>query len=293
MGNDNFEQTLKSITDSGMSSDEIINTFNDLISGLNSLRHGAEIRRASEIGVVIANRADRPEIAAQFCLMRAKAEIAEAGSLIGEMKNLKMAIDWFEFGLETDKKRFKELDIKLNTIWDTTQTIIDAGYKLINKKPYVGAVAYCHRTAGEIYGQYYLQLKLHYMIIGRPWRARIGNYVLSRWLGIDDLFIMTKKSRTHLRRARRNCLNALHQALDLFWQEKAHAYVVENYFDLALEHHSFNDPIRSRFYFYWGWLLMKWYKINEPRLRKNFDSLRDLPLIGSNRKDSPVDELCS
>lgn len=284
----NFEQKLKSITGSSTTPNEKIDALNGLISGLNQLHHGAEIRRASEIGAVIASKADRPEMAAQFCLMRAKAEIGEAGMLIGEMKNLKMAIDWFEFGLETEKKRFKELDTKLHTIWGTTQAIIDTGYKLINKKPYVGAVAYCHRTAGEIYGQFYLQLKLHYFVTGRPWRARIGNYALSRWLGFDDLFIMSKKSRIHLRSVKKDCLKSLHQAVSLFKREKAYAYLVETYFDLALEHHSFNDPVRSKFYLWWGWFLMKWYKLNESRLQTSFESLRELPLIGSNRDDIPL-----
>jgi hypothetical protein len=288
---DNFKNTVKSITDSGMSPDEKVNAMNELISGLNSLRHGAEIRHATEVGAVIADKAGRPEMAAQFCLMRAKAEIAEAGMHIGEMKNITMAIDWFEFGLETEMKRHKELDTKLQTTWRNTQAIIDMGYKLINKKPYVGAVAYCHRTAGEIYGQYYLQLKLHYFVPGRPWRARSGNLRLSRWLGMDDLFIMTKKSRTHLRKVRKDCLKSLHQAIGLFRREVAYAYVVETYFDLSLEHHSFNDPIRSKIYLWRGWLLMKWHKLSEPRLQKNFDSLRGLPLIGSDRTDDVTSQL--
>ena len=285
--NDKFEHKLKGITDSGMSPDEKINALNDLIAGLNSLHHGAEICRASEMGAIIAGNADRPEMAAQFCVMRAKAEIAEAGALIGEMKNLKMAIDWFGFGLESEKNRYSELDTKLNIIWNTTQAIIDTSYKFIKKKPYVGAVAYCQRTVGEIHGQFYLLLKLHYFVTGQPWRARVGNYKLSRWLGFDDLFIMSKKSRAHLRSVKKDCLKSLHQAISLFRQEKARAYSIETYFDLALEHHSFNDLLSGKFYLWWGWLLMKRYKIDEPRLQASFESLRQLPLIGSDRNDTP------
>lgn len=262
-----------------------------MISSLSFVNQIEEVRRAAEAGAVIAAKADRHEMAAQFCFMRAKAEIAEAGSFIGEMKNLTMAIDWFDFGLEAEKKRYKELNEKLQKNWGTTQAVIDTGYRLLNKKPYTGAAAYCQRTAGQIYATYYLQLKLHYFTTGRPWRARIGNYALSRWLGIDDLFIMSKKSRTHLRSVKKDCLKALHQAVKFFRQLKANDYLVETYFDLALEHHSFNDLIRSKFYLWWGWLLMKWYKLNEPRLRASFASVREMPLIGSNRDDEPMSSL--
>jgi hypothetical protein len=278
-----LEKILSGITESNSSPDEKIAELNNLIAGLNPLDHGSEIRRASEIGGTIAAKADRPEMAAQFCLMRAKAEIAEVAPVIAEMKNLQMAIDWFEFALETEEERYKELNHKLQTAWQSTQTIIDVGYKLLNKKPYVGAVAYCHRTAGEIYASYYLQLKLYYFTAGKPWKARVGNIALVRWLDLDDLFIMTKKSRVHLRSVKRDCLNALHQAVRLFKREKAHTYLIESYFELALEHHSFNNPIRSKIYLWWGWLLIKWYKIDEPRLQKSFISLRELPLIGSSR----------
>ncbi|MDE1924899.1 MAG: hypothetical protein KGH79_01825 [Patescibacteria group bacterium] len=291
MPNDNIEQNIKDILESGATPDEKISALNDLIAGLSFVHQVAEARRVAEAGALIAAKAGKTEMAAQFCFMRAKAEIAEAGKFIGEMKNITMAINWFEFGLEAEKKRFKELDAKLQTNWGITQKVMNMGYDFINKKPYIGAGAYCQRTAGQIYGTYYLQLKLHYFTTGRPWRARFGNYALSRWLGIDDLFILSKRSRAHLRSVKRDCIKSLHQAKRLFKRIRAYDYLVETYFDLALEHHSFNDSLRSKFYLWWGWLLMKWHRLQEPRLAESFASLRELPLIGSNRDGRPMDEL--
>lgn len=286
-----IEQKIKDIVDSGNTPDEKITALNDLIANLSLVDQITENRRAAEAGAVIAAKADRSEMAAQFCFMRAKAEIAEAATFIGEMKNLTMAIDWFEFGLEVEKRRYQELNKKLQTNWATTQAVIDTGYKLLNKKPYVGAAAYCQRTAGQIYATYYLQLKLYYFTTGRPWRARIGNCAVVRWLGMDDLFIMSKKSRTHLRSVKKDCLKSLHQAVKFFKQLKANDYLVETYFDLALEHHSFNDAIRSKLYLWWGWFLMKWHKIKEPRLDAYFARLHSMPLIGSDRDDEPLSRL--
>ena len=284
-----FEQKLTDIKNSSTSDDEKIFAVSNLIAGLNSLHNSIEICSASEIGIVIARNAGRPEMAAQFYLMRSKAEIAQLAPLIKEMKELTMAIEWFDFALESEKKRYKDLNTKLQVAWKSTQSMIDMGYKLLNEKPYVGAVAFCHRTAGEIYGAFYLQLKLYYFVSGRPWRSRIGNFTFVKWLGMDDLFIMSKKSRKHLRSVKKDCIRAIHKASRMFKQEKSYDYMVESYFDLALEHHSFNDPIRSKFYLYLGWFLMKWYKLNEPRLKANYESLKKFPLIGSNRKeDDPI-----
>lgn len=284
----NFEEKLLAITSSNAIANDKMMALNELIAGLNALHHGKEICRASEIAAVIAEKANRAEMAAQFCLMRAKAEIAAGGELIAEMKDLKMAIEWFEFALETEKERYRDLNTKLQAIWQKTQAAINLGYKLLNKKPYVGAVAFCHHTAGEIYGSHYLQLKLYYFEPGRPWKARIGNLVLARWLGIDDLFIIDKKSRTHLRVVKKDCLKAIHQAIPLFRSEKAYTYFIECYLDLSLEHHSFNNPVRSKLYLWWGWFLMKWYKVNEPRFQERFVSLRAMPLIGSDRDKNPL-----
>jgi hypothetical protein len=283
MENNNFEKTFRAIIDSGGTADEKIAALSALIAGLNCLHHDTEIRRATETGIVIARQADRSEMVAQFYLMRAKSEMAGVSLSIKDMKELTMAPDWFNFSLESDKKLYKELDGKLQTVWSRTQAMIDLGYKFLNQKPFVGAAAYCHRTAGEIYASYYLQLKLHHFVVGRPWRARMGKYLISRWLGLDDLFIMTRKSRRHLQSVKKDCLKSLHMAVDLFKKEKAYDYVVETYFDLALEHHSFNDSIRSQFYLWQGWFLMKKWKLNEPRLINNFIAVQELPLIGSSR----------
>ena len=161
--------------------------------------------------------------------------------------------------------------------------MIDLGYKLLNQKPYVGVVAYCHRTVGEIYGLNYLQLKTFYFIPGKPWKAKFGNFKLFRWIGIDDLFVTDKKSRKHLKMIKKNCLSAFHQAVKLFKKEKDPVFWVDSYLGLVLEHHSFNDAVRSKFYLWLSWWLMKCYKIKEPRLWDNYKSLKEFPLIGSNR----------
>lgn len=279
-----FKASLDAIVASSQSDQDKISAISEIIANLNTLTQNAEISLAAETGAVLARKVGRPEMAAQFCLMRAKAEIAKAGEIIGEMKNLKMAIDWFGFALESASNRYKELEKKLNAIWSTTQALIDTGYKLLNEKPYVGAVGYCHSAAGQIYGSYYLQLKLYYFTTGRPWRARIGNYKISRWFGFDDFFIMDKKSRLHLKKVKKDCISSLHQAVKLFKREKAHQYVIDAYLDLVLEHHSFNDPIRSKFYMLLAKFLIRKNGLSkDDRLTKRVKSLGELPFIGSNR----------
>ncbi len=282
----NFKQALDGIVGSSRSDQKKIEAISELIAGLNTLEQNPEIRLATETGAVLARKANRPEMAAQLCLMRAKAEIAQAGELIAEMKNLKMAIDWRGFALEKAANRHKDLEKKLNATWSATQAFIDAGYKLLNEKPYVGAAAYCHDAAGQIYGQHYLQLKLYYLTTGRPWRARIGNYKISRWLSLDDFFVIDKKSRAHLRKVRKDCLTSLHQAMKLYRQIKARDYIIDTYLDLALEHHSFNDAIQSKFYLLLARMLMSvWGLSNNSRLKPRLKSLEKLPLIGSDRND--------
>ncbi|MCK4918603.1 MAG: hypothetical protein KAS02_02375 [Candidatus Pacebacteria bacterium] len=280
----NFEKTLSEIIDSNQSDSEKISALNNLIINLSITNQNTKICRVSEVGAVISRKANKPEMSAQFCLMRAKSEIAQGGEVIGEMKNINMALGWFEFALKSEEFQYKELDKKLQSIWTTTQTIINTGYKLLNEQPYVGAVAYCHRTAGQIYGAYYLQLKLHYFIVGKPWRARIGNYKLIKWLSLDDFFVINKNSRNHLKSVKNDCLKSIHQAVRLFKQEKAHEYIIDTYFDLGLEHHSFNNPVRSKFYLSLSYIFIKIYHLSDNhRLKKHLKSLWKLPLIGSGR----------
>jgi hypothetical protein len=279
-----FKEILNGIVGSTQSDGQKIFAISGLIADLSLVNQNEEISLASETGATLARRANRPEMVAQFCLMRAKSEISQAGDVIVEMKNIKMAIDWCGFALESASDRYKELDKKLRKIWATTQTIIQTGYKVLNEKPYVGATAYCHATAGQIYGSYYLQLKLHYSILRGSWRAKIANYKVVRWFGIDDLFLIDKKSRVHINKVKKDCLWSLHEAIRLFKVEKAHEYVIDTYLDLALEHHSFNSPIRSKFYLLFARILMG---IKGPsgnvRLETRLRSLKKLPLIGSDR----------
>lgn len=287
-----FKRVLDGITGSDQSDQEKMEAINELIASLGMFEQNAEIRLAAETGVVLARKAGRPEMAAQFCLIRAKTEIALVGKKIAEIKNLTMAIDWFAHALENAQKRYRDIDREVNKCWGNTQAYIDAGYKLLNEQPYKGAVAYCHSTAGQIYGTYYLQLKLYYLTTGGPWRARISNLSLSMWMGLDDIFSMDRKSRIHLRKVRKDCLEKLHKALRLYWQINAREYIVDTYFDLSLEHHSFFSPVRSKVYLISGRVLMWiWGLSNSPRLKPRSISLSELPLFGSNRADRVTDEL--
>ncbi|SRR6266481_169037 len=282
----NFKQILDRITGSTQPDQEKIDAISALMAGLNTLEQNTEISLAAETGAVLARKAGRPEMAAQFCLMRAKSEIAQAGELIAEMKNLKMAIDWFGFALEKASNRYKELERKVNTKWRNTQNFINVGYKLLNEKPYVGATAYCHDAAGQIYGQHYLQLGLYYLTTGKPWRAKIANYKISRWLGLDVFLLVDKKSRKHLSQVRKDCLNSLHQAMRLYKQINAQEYIVDTYLDLALENHSFNNPVRTTYYLFVARVLMHIHGLsNNTHLIERLKSLEELPLIGSNRDD--------
>jgi len=286
-----FKKILEDIVNSSGTESDQINAISNLMGNLNTLNENIEICMAADRGIHIA-RKSRPEMAAQFCLTRAKAEIAQAGMIIAEMRNLTTAINWFGFALETAENRYNFLNKKLNSIWITTQAYIDAGYELLNERPIIGAVAFCHNTAGQIYGTHYLQLKLHYFKAGRPWRSRFGNYNLIKWLDLDDFFVIEKKSRKHLRKVRGDCLRSIHSALKLFKQEEVHSYVADTYLGLCLEHHSFNSPIRSKYYFYVALQYMRSHDLqSDPRLKLRVEALRDMPSIGSYRTEKVSDIL--
>jgi hypothetical protein len=88
----NFRQVLEGVLNSASSDQEKIAAISDMIASLSLLDENTEICMASEKGALLAKKAGRPEMAAQFCLMRAKSEIAQAGMLIAEMRNLTTAI---------------------------------------------------------------------------------------------------------------------------------------------------------------------------------------------------------
>lgn len=288
---DDFRRRVRNIVASSATPEDRLSALGELQAGLNPLRQNSESRLVCESGASLAAKSGRPEIAAQFCLMRAKIELAAASPLVGEMKNITMAIDWFAFGLEAEEKRNEQLESDFRTAWNRTRALIDTGYKLLNKSPLVGAVAYCHRTVGAIYGHRYLQLKLYKHTSRGPLRAKVCNLAVSQWLGIDERLMMSRESRAELRAIKKHCLNTLHEAKRLFASQKAWVFLVETYFDLSLEHHSFNDAIRSKWYLWYGLLLSRLHKLHDPHLGVTFQSLRELPLIGSNRKDDVMTEL--
>jgi hypothetical protein len=291
-GKDNFKKDLDTLVSSELGNQEKISAISDLIANLSPLDQNDELNMTTEAGMTVAVKANRPEMAAQFCFMRAKSEIAQSGMIIAEMKNITTAIDWFGFALTKAEDRYKKLDKELKTILGNTQSFINKGHELISENPDAGAVAYCYNTAGQIYGSHYLQLKLYYFKQGRPWRARFGNNLLIKWVGLDDLFVMDKKSRLHLNRFKKDCIDSLHSAVKIFRQIKAREHEIDSCLDLCLEHHSFNNPIRSSYYLLRArFMIWQHSLIGNERLQERVRLLEDMAFIGSNRIEKVTDIL--
>lgn len=276
-----IKNEILAIASSNDSDQNKLEKLNQMLAGLNPLENSREMFLVCDAAIILANKMGKTEMIAQLFLLKAKAEIAKETFLIHEMKNLTLALGWFGFARKSEKSRYDQLEARVQEIWSNTQKYIDTGFAYLNKNPYIGPAGYCQKMAGEIYASFYLQLKLYHFTSGRPWRAKISKYKLVRFLDIDDLFLLNKKSRKRTREVRRDSLKCFHEAIKYYTQSKAWDFLAECYISLGLEYHSFNSPIRSKISLYKASVLIKKYKITG--LNDRLKSISKMPLIGSDR----------
>lgn len=274
-----IKKTIDAIVNSADSLENKLEQLNQLIASLDPLENLEELFLVYDAAILCADKLKKTEMIAQLYLLKAKSEISKAIFLINEIKNLTLALGWFSFALKSEKDRYEKLNKRVQEIWSNTQKYIDIGFQYLNKRPYIGVAGYCQKMAGEIYGGFYNQLKLYKFGSGRPWRARVGNYKIARFLDLDNFLMLDKKARDRLREVKQNCLKCFDESIKYYKQEKAWRFLADCYISLGLEYHSFNSPFRSKLALYKAERLIKKYKILS--LKERLESMKRLPLIGS------------
>jgi len=259
----------------------VLGKLGDLLGTLNPIEHADGIQLVCDASILCANKINRSEMIAQFYVMKAKAEISKPIFFIHEMKNLTMALGWFAHALKSEKQRYEELDKKVNEIWKNVQILLNTGFKYLEQNPYVGPTAYCYETAGEVYASFYLQLKLYDFASGRPWKSKIANMWVIRLLNFDDFFLLSKASQNRIRIIKKDSLKYLRLALKYFEQEKVWKFLANCYLTLAVEHHSFNNPLQSKLAIYKAKRIIRKYRITG--LNDRLESANSMPLLGSDR----------
>jgi len=157
---DNLIKKIEEIERSSLSDMEKLQNFVNFMANLNPAENYDTLMSACKYGISYSSKLNRPEMEAQFYISRAKILIMQTVRPIGEMKNITLAPNWFQFALESEKRKYNELNEKVKKTWDNVHSDIDKAFETINKNRDLGAVAFCLKTTGEIYGQYYLQIKL-------------------------------------------------------------------------------------------------------------------------------------
>lgn len=254
---------IKEVEASSLSDAEKLQRFVNFMASLKPIDNSSALILACTYGISSAQRLDRPEMEAQFYITRAKVFIMQTGTLIHEMKNITLAPHWFQFALESEKKRYTELDMQVKKICNNVQADIEKAFEAINKNRIAGAVAFVLKTTGEVYGQYYLQLRLYCFKSKSPFHARLAGMKVFRWIGVDDFFVLNKDARDKLKTVKRDCLTNLYKAASLFKQSKSYGYLADALLALSTEYRSFQSPIRSRFYFTQAEKLIRKHKLIE------------------------------
>ncbi len=254
---------IKEVAQSSSPETEKLQHFINFMAMLKPVDNSEALILACTHGISSAERLNRPEMEAQFYITRAKVSIMQTGALIHEMKNITLAPNWFQFALESEKKRYNELDTQVNRIWGDVQLNINKAFEAINKNKIAGAVAFVLKTTGEVYGQYYLQLRLYCFKSKSPFYARLANTKVFRWIGIDDSFVLNKVAREKLKTVKRDCLTNLQKAIAIFKKYKNYDYLADALLALSTEHRSFQSPIRSRLYLAQAERLIREHKISE------------------------------
>jgi len=261
---DDIKKKIHEIAASPISEDEKLSQLMEAMAHLKPVDNAEALTLVCTYGIALAQKAGRPEVEAQCYMTRAKVTImGKSIFAVREMKDIQMAPQWFQFALESEKKRYEELDTQYNKVLESVQSDLNKGFEAINKNKISGAVAFCLKTAGEIYGQHYLQLKLYLFDSKTPIHAKFANLYISRWLGIDDYFLLNKAGRTRLKQAKEDCLSSLYQAKKIFEKLPHHDYLADVFLALASEHSSFYNPLRTGFYLMRAEKLIIKYKITE------------------------------
>lgn len=259
---EDFKKKIQDIAASQISEQEKISQLMEAMAHLKPIDNAEALTLACTYGILSAQKIGRPEMEAQCYMTRAKVAImGKSIFAIREMKDIQMAPRWFQFALESEKKRYMELDAQYNQVLENVQSDLNKGYEAINKNRVSGAVTFCLKTAGEVYGQHYLQLKLYLFDSGVPLYSKLANLYISRWLGIDDYLLLNKTGRARLKRAKMDCLSSLYQAKKLFEKSSHYDYLADIFLALASEHSSFYNPTRAKFYSICAEKLIKKYQI--------------------------------
>jgi len=254
---------IKEVATSSVPEIEKLQQFVNFMANLKPVDNSTALMLACTYGSSSAQKLNKPEMEAQFYITRAKVLIMQTGTQIHEMKNITLAPNWFQFALESERKRYSELDMQVKKIWEDVQSDIKKAFEAINKNRIAGAVAFTLKTTGEIYGQYYLQLRLYCFRSKSPFHARLANMKIFRWLGVDDFFVLDKTARRKLKEVKKDCLNNLHKAITILRQLKSYDYLADALLAISTEHHSFQNPIRAKLYLIFAERLIKKHKIKE------------------------------
>ena len=279
--NNIIKNKIKSVIDSSTDMNVVLNNLGDILQTLKAMENADEIILVCDASIVCANKIKKSEMTAQFYLMKCKAEMSKPAMIIHEMRNLTLALGWFSHALKSEKDNYENLDKQVNDAWSRVQLYMNRGFEYLKENPYVGPTAYCCQIAGEVFGTLYLQLKLYHMGSGRPWKSKIANLKIIRFLNLDDIFLLNKSSRNRVTEVKKECLRYLNEAVKYFKQEKDWKFLADTYLTLAVEHHSFNSPIKSKIARFKAKQLIKNHKMLE--LEQRLISTQSLPLIGSDR----------
>lgn len=247
---DEFIKKVKDINSSADSDELKLQKLVEIGAFLKPADNAEALILSCTYGISYAQKLGRSEMEAQFFMTRAKVKIMKIALLnyVGDMANITLAPNWFQFSLESQKKAYREMDAQVKSIWTDVQSDMDKSFEALRKRPINGAVGYVYKTAGEVYGQYYLQLRLYTFNSKRRSYFKLANYSLSRWLRLDDYLILNKAVILKLRSIRKDCLNMLTQAISIFKSINKYDYLADAYLTLAFEHQGFNNPIRAKYY---------------------------------------------
>lgn len=248
--NEIIKKEILSIVRSNTDTNVILQKLGELLSTLKPIQDADSIHLVCNASIIYAEKIGRTEMLAQFYVMKAKAEISKPGTLIHEMKNLTLALGWFSHALKIEKSRYEELDKKVNDSWNAIQAYLNTGFEYLNKKAYIGPAGYCYQIAGEVYASFYLQFTLYKMGSGGPWRSKIAILKITRFLNLDLFFLLDKDSRKRALAIRKDSIMYIKEAIRCFKEEKAWNNLADAYLALAIEHKSFNNPIRSKYALY-------------------------------------------
>lgn len=262
---DTKEETIRKkileIKTSSSDANIILNELSIFLSTLKFDENAEGIILTCDEAITQANKIDRSDLIAQFNIMKANAELNKAGILICEMKNLIMGLGWFKHALKSEKQKYEELDKMINEIWKKAQIYLNTAFEHLNKKPFVEAVAYCYQKSAEIYAAFFLQFNLYFFKPKRPWRSKISNLKIIKFLGLNNSLIIDKTIRVRTYKLKKDCIKYLEKACELFRQQKQWYYLANCYLTLSIEHRSFYNPFRSKLAIFKAKKLIKKYKI--------------------------------